>query len=273
MIELREEEYLLFRAFLVKACGIDVPPEKRYLFTTRLDDILKVEKCSSFSEFYRKLPNSPQMVRKLVESMTTHETSFFRDGHPYVALREMILPAITAKKKYICSVGCSTGQEPYSLAMSLLEWIRTYAGPKPIPDAYDCTIMAYDVSSKILEKARRGIYTEEELARGVSDIMRMRYFNKVSDGWEVSPELRKLVRFNELNLTEEFSFPGCFDLIFCRNVVIYFSMELKKKLISRFCEILNSGGILMLGASETLFQVSDNFQSLHHQETVYYRKK
>lgn len=281
MTQINDIEFSLLRGYLLKACGIDITPEKRYLFATRLGERLGDLDCGSFSELYNRLRqhNDPELRKRLVEAMTTHETAFFRDQHPFDNLSQRLLPELARRRAAdsslltprlrLLSVGCSTGEEPYSLAICLDTWLRgqsTFARD-------DVHIMAVDISRSVLERARHGVYSEDRL-RGMAASIRQDYLHRTPQGqWAIRQDVRALVTFCEANLAETLEHLGSFDIIFCRNVIIYFSVELKKTIIRQFHRMLNGGGVLVLGASENLYQLSDDYTTRHLERTTCYVKE
>jgi len=281
MIEITDTEFAVLKEHLSKVSGIEVPPEKRYLFKTRLSELLETENCPNFSTFYARLSTEGDGIleRELVMAMTTHETGFFRDSHPFDCVQRKLLPAIARQQLTsagkrpvrirILSCGCSSGQEPYSIAMCVQEWLQSQTRLQR--EVF--TILGVDISRRILERAMRGVYTSAELGATLPEYMRSRYFVARNGLWEVSGEIRRMVNFAEVNLSESFGFMGQFDLIFCRNVIIYFSLELKKKIIEQFRSMLNPGGALILGASESLYPLTNEFVAVHEGPTIYYHPK
>jgi chemotaxis protein methyltransferase CheR len=273
--EIQEHEFNTLKNYLLVSSGIDVPVEKKYLFTTRLSEFLIKVKCSSFLQLHELLQNDPLLHQSFIESMTTHETSFFRDGHPYQVFQNTILPEIVKKrgtstrKMYIWSVACSTGQEPYSLSIAIHEWCQS--NPQSGIQPADFVIFAGDISERVLSVARRGVYTRDEVARGITDIQLSKYFKQIENCYEVNQNVREIIQFRQINLSQPLVYMGRFDLIMCRNVMIYFSVELRKKIVGQFSDVLQSEGFLILGASETLYGLSENFLPHHYGETIVYR--
>jgi len=274
MIDICDNEYYLLKEYLLKTSGIEVAAEKRYLFTTRLSDFLTKINCSSFSEFYFYVNNDKSLHQQFIEAMTTNETSFFRDHHPFYTLQNILLPEIAQKKMaskskkiFMWSLGCSTGQEPYSIAITVSEWIRL----QNTFQQDDILIFASDISEKVIAKAKNGSYTDEEIARGISDAYKLRYFMKDRNLWQIIPSIKRMIQFSEINLSNPISWFGYFDIILCRNVMIYFTIELRKKIIQQFYDMLQPGGILFLGASESLYSLSTLFETEYYDETVVYR--
>lgn len=280
MIEIHDDEYILLKEYLKDCCGIDVPSEKIYLFKTRLSDLLREEGFSTFKDLFVHLKSEKEkrLQKRLIEFMTTNETSFFRDEHPYETLKNVILPEIALKKKSesiyfppklrIWSAGCSTGQEPYSISIIIQEWIEEDKTFSP----ENISIIATDISSEVVNRARSGIYSNNEIRKGMNKQLLEKYFYTENDKYIVKQDVKKTILFNELNLSTEFeNSMGKFDIIFCRNVMIYFAKTLKQSILSQFHTILNPGGNLVLGASETLYHLSEKFESAYHGESTLYR--
>lgn len=284
MVEITDIEFSLLKEYLSRICGIDVPSEKRYLFRTRLGDFLTQENCRTFSELYNRLTTGIDMnlERRLIQAMTTHESSFFRDGHPFELLLQKLLPQTAARRIAdagwtacsrfrILSCGCSSGQEPYSIAMCVQEWLGAQDRFRP----GDITILGIDISGRILNQAAKGLYTAAEIGKFLPARFKHRHFTRdEKEGlWRLDPELCQMVNFAELNLAENFGYLGKFDLVFCRNVIIYFSRELKRNIVHQLRDMLNPGGALILGASESLYMLSDEFRAVHDGPTTYYIPK
>ena len=281
MIPINDDEFTLLKNYLLENTGIEVPEEKKYLFETRLFHILENEKFSNFTEFYNSLKTDKdaRLHNILLESMTTNETSFFRDIHPYDTLFNDILPQIAEEKKQnaiffppqisIWSAGCSSGQEPYSIAMTSNEWINKSDHYKNM----QVTITATDISQKVLDKAKKGIYTQSDI-KGMKKEYVDTYFHETDSGYIINDIIKKMINFKILNLSDNFSFnllkP---DIIFCRNVIIYFSDDIKTNIIKKMYNMLNPKGILILGASETIYQLSDKFDSKYYKDTIYYKAR
>jgi len=190
--------------------------------------------------------------------MMTNESFFFRDKLPFENFRSTVLPALTAARRSsrIIRIWCaaaSTGQEPYSLAMLLKEMQRDIAG-------WRIDVVATDLSSEVLEKARQGIYSQFEVQRGLPIQMLIKYFTQIGDMWQIAPEIRSMVKYQQLNLLSDFSRLGTFDLIFCRNVLIYFDQETKISLLNRLARVVAGDGYLVLGAAETVVGLTDSFK-------------
>ena len=280
MIKITGNEHILLKNYLFNCCGIDIPPEKSYLFETRLNDLLKKQGYTTFGELHNhlKADKNDKLKKRLIEYMTTNETSFFRDNHPFQAFATTILPEIALKGKRevvffppqikIWSAGCSTGQEPYSIAILVNEWLCKQNDISPQRIA----ITATDISEEVLKKAKKGVYSENEIKKGMKQEFLEKYFRNNDNSWILNKNIRNMIVFKELNLAEDFKHKmQKIDIIFCRNVIIYFSIELKKKIIHQFYNLLKSNGILILGASETLYQLSDKFITQYIGPSIFYK--
>jgi len=285
MTELRNEEFFQLRDYIHALCGLVIQEDKKYLVLQRIEPLLSEFGCDSFGEFaelIRKRP-SPYLQERIIEAITTHETFFFRDEHPFATFRGVILPELSEKivagkqqgknncKARIWCAGASTGQEPYSLAIIIYEYLET-ADQWEISTA-DFSILATDISSRVLTTATRGIYNQVEISRGLDNKTRDKYFKKLNNEWLLAEHIRNMVEFRKMNLVYPFRILGEFDLIFCRNVLIYFDNETKRRILDDFHSVLKDDGYLLLGASETLYNLYDKFESQYVENTILYVKK
>lgn len=270
-------EYEAFRVFLEQACGIVLGDNKHYLVMSRLGKVLNEAHLGSLGELVRKLKEdrAGTLREQVVEAMTTNETFWFRDRHPFDILGNRILPDLALRglrQARVWSAACSTGQEPYSISMVVEEFQAANRG-----SGMEVQITGTDISSRVLEDARAGLYDSLALSRGLSAERRQRFFVRDplhwSERWQVKPEIRRRVRFTQANLLQSYGTLGRFDVIFCRNVLIYFSAELKTDILARMARALNPGGYLVLGASESITQYSDDFTMERCQPGVIYRVK
>jgi chemotaxis protein methyltransferase CheR len=271
-------EYEDFRRFLEEACGIVLGQNKHYLVQSRLGRIVSEKGLSGLGELVVQLrrEHSGGPLRQLViEAMTTNETSWFRDVHPFTILRERILGDFVkrgVRMPRIWSAACSTGQEPYSISMVAQEFIG--ANPSGLTDVQ---IIATDISPAILGEAETGCYDGLSVSRGLSTQLRAKYFERLDghhgDRWKINAAIRKRVRFSRTNLLDSYTGLGRFDVVFCRNVLIYFSQASKMDILGRVAEILNPGGYLFLGSSESLHQYSDDFETVRCHPGIVFRKK
>lgn len=268
------DEYQQFREFLQEACGILLGDNKQYLVKSRLRKIMEEQKVESLEKLVQQLKKGSSKVLKeaVVDAMTTNETLWFRDNHPFRILSEIILPEFVEKNSMkparIWSAACSTGQEPYSMTMVADEFKKS----KPGKLRGGIQVVATDISQTVLENAKSGEYEMLAIGRGLSKDRLNAYFSELNTGaWKIKPEMRRLIDFRLLNLLDRYSVLGKFDIIFCRNVLIYFSAELKLDILSRMRQALNPGGYLVLGASESLNGLSDKFEMVQCRPGIIYR--
>lgn len=237
-------------------CGVYLDESKTYLIRNRLKDLMQELKVDSLDRLAAMAERSTGLAirDRIVDALTTHETLFFRDRTPFDAIKQVILPKLQATagdsrpKLRIWSAACSTGQEPYSVAMALTE-----SGIDR--SSWDISIEATDVSSGSIKIAQRGVYADHELARGLSQQQRQRFFESVSDGWQIKSEIRQMVRFSVGNLLSQTHARDQFDLILCRNVAIYFTPEDRLKIFEQLAQRLSPDGYLFVGCSEVLTNV------------------
>ena len=285
-MNLTQAEFELLSRYIHDLCGLDIKPDKQYLIEQRLEPLVVEANCSCFKEYYDLAIKGaiPRAKESIVNVMTTNETSFFRDTHPFDAFRTSILPQLGAMvenrkrrsiqrrgaKVRIWSAGASTGQEPYSLAMLIQEYVQNQA-PKGT-ELKDFEILATDISTKVLGQALSGEYTEFEVRRGLSDTQLQKYFEKTKDTWHIKGELQEIIEFRRVNLLDSFSLLGGFDLVFCRNVLIYLDLPTKTKIFDQFYSMLSEPGFLILGASENIIGVTQRFQSVSVGPSLIYQK-
>ncbi len=287
-MDLSITEFDNLREFIHDICGLAIPDEKKYLVQTRLEPIAKEAGCTSFGDFYRKIKHScsPTMREQIITTMTTHETTFFRDGHCFDAFRDLILPnlaaAITERKRdsssprhvkaRIWSAAASTGQEVYSIAMVIHEHLCANQQPHSATTE-DFEILATDISAEVLTQAKRGLYSDIDVERGITQPLRDEYFQKDGSQWRVDERLQAMIEFRQVNLLNPLTALGSFDVIFCRNVLIYFDDTTKVAIFDQFARMLNDRGYLILGAIENSCQLTTHFESRRHGETLLYQKR
>jgi chemotaxis protein methyltransferase CheR len=252
-----EPEFDDLRGFLKARSGLALGPEKRYLAESRLAPLCRQHGIENLSQLVSRLGRAgdPVLESAVVEAMTTNETFFFRDRAPFELFRNVLLPRCLSRQDgsrriRIWCAAASTGQEPYSLAMLLHE-----AGP--ILSGWTVEILATDISAEVLERARAGLYTQFEVQRGLPIRLLLKYFTQVGKEWQLSPAIRSMVRFRPLNLVRSFAELGAFDIVFCRNVLIYFDAPTKTEVLRRLALSLKPGGAVVLGAAETVIGLSD----------------
>lgn len=258
------QEYDEFCAFLQGSCGIELGHNKQYLVATRMRRIMASSQLSRLSQLTEliKKPDQRQLRQSVIDAMTTNETFWFRDNYPFEYLGGKILPRLHAEKLTgsikIWSAACSYGQEPYSLSMVVEEYNK-----KPAARSVSVDITATDLSSAALEAARSGLYDRMSIARGLSVERKNQFFEPVdAENWRVKTNVKSRVQFRPLNLQDPFYLLGKFDVIFCRNVLIYFSQDLKAEILRKLHGQLNRGGFLFLGSSEALTGVAELFEMI-----------
>ena len=272
--ELQEGEYKLFRDFLEQQCGIVLGDNKQYLVKSRLGPLMHRFNIATLSELVSKTlsPFERQLRAAVIDAMTTNETLWFRDTYPYELLKKQSLPELekSCRTLKIWSAASSSGQEPYSIAMTGLE----YQQSRPGAFSLGLNILGTDISNTMLEHCQRAEYDGLALSRGLSPERRSRFFEESGNGMmRVKDYVRKNVSFRHLNLLDSYTLLGKFDIIFCRNVLIYFSPDLKAKIIKQFAQSLNPRGYLFLGASESISSVNNDFEMLRCNPGIIYRKK
>ncbi len=273
MENLTNQQYQKFCDFLEKHSGIVLGPTKQYLVVNRLTPLLGVFNCSSLSELLEKTEDITQrhLRTQVIDAMTTNETLWFRDTYPYNMLKNTILPELARQKSMgqirIWSAASSSGQEPYSIAMTCFETniprLRTPMGVQ---------ILGTDISPTMLSMCKSGIYDYIALNRGLSPERKRAFFTKIDDQtMQVNDALKRLVTFRHLNLLENFSGMGKFDVIFCRNVLIYFSPQIKSMIVDHMANCLNPNGYLFLGASESITGLTERFEMIRCNPGIAYR--
>lgn len=272
--DLQDKEYVLFRDFLEQQCGIVLGENKQYLVKSRLAPLMQRFGVASLSELVNKTlsPFERQLRSAVIDAMTTNETLWFRDTYPYELLKKQIFPELekTCHTVKIWSAASSSGQEPYSIAMTALE----YQQSRPGAFSLGVHVLGTDISNTMLEHCQRAEYDGLALSRGLSPERRSKFFEDSGNGMmRVKDNVRKNVSFRHLNLLDSYTLLGKFDIIFCRNVLIYFSADVKAKIIRQFAQSLNPKGYLFLGASESLSSLNNDFDMLRCNPGIIYRKK
>ena len=269
-----ESEMLQIAELVEDLCGIVLDQTKGYLVENRLGDMLSRTGCGDYSELVERVRAGEDdwLRSSVINSITTQETLFFRDQSPFDALRHKVLPEIFDSKERasgpsrlrVWCAACSTGQEPYSVAMVLQELLGNFTG-------WDLEILGTDISDTALMQASAGVFGDLEVRRGLSTDELNRNFIRDGDSWKVKPHLREIVRFERRNLLDSFATLGEFDIIFCRNVAIYFRPEARRDLYRRLVTKLEPGGHLFTSSSESLRDVDPCFRPELHCRSVFYR--
>ena len=253
-------DYDYLRRLLKERSGLVLSADKQYLVESRLLPLVRRAGVGNLGELVVKLqrPGADLLIADVVEAMTTNETFFFRDRIPFEHFRATMLPALVNdrgphREIRIWCAACSTGQEPYSLAMSLKEIGAALAG-------WRFDIVATDIAGAVIERAKTGVYSQFEVQRGLPIALLLKYFQQIGDKWQVVPEIRAMVKYRQLNLLRDFTPLGTFDIVFCRNVLIYFDHDTKVEVLHRIARSMRPGGFLVLGAAETVVGLSDRFK-------------
>ena len=258
---------------VLELCGVYLDERKAYLIESRLSELLNREGCQDYVELVNRVRRTNDLGLKhgIIDAITTGETHFFRDSSPFDALKYKALPETIdraessgAKSIRIWSAACSTGQEPYSIAMTVRELV-------PDVESYNISILATDISNDAIAKASRGLYTQHEIERGLPPNLLNRYFSQVDNKWQIDDRVRAMVAFRQRNLHDSFSTLGKFDIIFCRNVAIYFTPDMRRSLFERLTQNLTKSGYLFVGSSEILSDLGDRFRTQSHCRSVFYQ--
>lgn len=267
------DEYLRFCEYLEQTSAITLGSNKAYLVQNRLRPILESHGVGSLTDALKKLNSGqdPKLKLEIIDAMTTNETSWFRDQYPFEYLRDELLPKLTGKKltaPRIWSAACSYGHEAYSISMTVDEYM--FKNPGCFPG--DVQIVGTDISSKVLKSANAAEFDRLSIARGLSEERKKKYFTQMGEEtFKLNEKVKSRVRFQSLNLLESYATLGKFDIIFCRNVLIYFSNENKAAIMDKFAKSLHHDGVLILGASESISNYSDAFEMVRCPRGVVYR--
>ena len=264
-------DYDYLRKLLKERSGLVLSADKQYLVESRLLPLARKIGVSHLSDLVAKLkaPGSERLIVDVVEAMTTNESFFYRDKIPFDHLREFMIPSLlkaraTQRRIRIWCAAASTGQEPYSISMILKEMAAQVAG-------WRIEIIATDLSNEVLEKARAGLYSQFEVQRGLPIQMLMKYFTQAGETWQISPEIKAMVQYRPLNLLSDFGHLGSFDIIFCRNVLIYFDRPTKTDVLDRLARQMPEGAYLVLGAAETVMGLTEAFRPVPDRRSLYAR--
>jgi chemotaxis protein methyltransferase CheR len=262
-------DYDFLRGLLKQRSGLDLSADKQYLVESRLLPLARKAGLPGIAELVQKMKGggAEALTTEVVEAMTTNETFFFRDKIPFDHLRDTIVPAMlqsraNRKSLRIWSAACSTGQEPYSIAMCLKEKGAALSG-------WRIEIVATDLSQEVLEKSRAGIYSQFEVQRGLPIQLLVKYFAQTGELWQLNSEIRGMVQHRQLNLLHDLSHLGKFDVIFCRNVLIYFDQDTMINIFDRIAKLMEPDGMLMLGAAESVVGITDAFRPCPDKRGLY----
>ncbi len=265
---LRPDDFDFLAKLLKERSGLVVTPDKAYLLESRLMPLARSRGLKGLEDIIAKMRGRDEVLaRDVVEAMTTNESFFFRDQKPFDQFRDTILPMMlqaraTKRSIRIWSAACSSGQEAYSLAMLLKEASAQLAG-------WRIEIVGTDISNEMLEKAKAGLYSQFEVQRGLPIQMLVKYFKKKDESWQIDAGLRAMVQFREFNLLHDMKLLGQFDIVFCRNVLIYFDQPTKAKVLEGIAKQMPDDGVLYLGGAETVLGISDRFKPMVNQRGIY----
>ena len=272
-IKIKPDEIQLLSKYIYGLSGIHIEASKAYLLETRLGRILEGENCTSYSEFYQKakMDSSKALEKKILDAITTNETLFFRDSSPFELLKHKILPEVIDRKAAkpgntpirIWSAACSTGQEVYSIAIVIKELLGN--------TKLDIRLSGTDLSNAAIKQASYGSYNKFEIERGLPRERLQRYFTADGANSKIKDQLRVMATFRKFNLMHPFSGLGKFDIIFCRNVAIYFTLEDRKKLFQKIASVLEPDGFLIIGSTESLTGVCPRFVPKRHLKSIFYQ--
>jgi chemotaxis protein methyltransferase CheR len=262
-------DYDFLRNCLKQRSGLVLTADKHYLVESRLLPVARKAGLANLSALVDALrfADNGTLMDTVVEAMATNESFFFRDKIPFEHFRSIVMPALLAARHAsrtirIWCAAAATGQEPYSLAMCLKQMEREVAG-------WHIEILATDLCEDVLEKARKGIYSQFEVQRGLPIQLLIRHFAQIGESWQIAPELRAMIKFRRLNLLSDFSNLGVFDLIFCRNVLIYFDRPTKVDVLERLAKVTAQDGYLVLGAAETVIGLTETFRVVGERHGLY----
>ena len=278
-VKITPDEVQLLSRYIYSICGIHIDVSKAYLLETRLNKLLEIQRCQSFAEFYQKVKTdgSKTLEKEVIDAITTNETLFFRDNSPFELLKFKILPEVIDRRAQkagnskpvsirIWSAACSTGQEVFSIAMVIRELLGNSTN-------YEVKLLGTDLSDAAIRQASYGVYNKFEIERGLPRERFQRYFESSGGGWKVRDEIRSMATFRRLNLMDSFGAIGKFDIIFCRNVAIYFTFEDRQKLFYKIADAMEPDGFLIIGSTESLTGVCPRFVPKRHLKSIFYQIK
>lgn len=263
------------KKFIYEISSIDIK-NKRYLVEQRIEPIIEKYSLSSYSELLKKTREKhAEITEEILTAITTNETFFFRDKRNFDEIESVIIPILFSHASHrnikIWCAACSTGQEPYSVAMTIASYAENHLDENSFLRRF--SIIATDINQKVLDKAKSGLYTTHEIERGLPQKMKHKYFLPVAGKWSIDKKIVDMVRFEKMNLVEPSRYPSGVDLILCRNVLIYFDNKVKERIVRQMYKSMNLEGYFVLGASETLFGISDLFDRSILNNFIMYIKK
>lgn len=270
-LALKQDEFDFISSYLKQRSGLALSQDKVYLLESRLQPIARAQNLATVNELIAKLKSGgigKAVETEIIESMTTNESMFFRDSKPFEYFTKLMIPRIraatpTLPRLRIWSAACSNGQEPYSIAITFKENEASLGG-------MGCDIFATDIADKVIERAKQGHYTQFEVQRGLPINLLLKYFKQLPENiWEVHAPIRQMVRYQNVNLLSPITNLGTFDIIFCRNVLIYFDEATKADILNRMCSILSPAGCIVLGGAETVLGITDKLKPLDDARGVF----
>ncbi len=273
MLKIKPEEIKVLSNYIYNVSGISIDASKAYLLETRFGKLLEEEGCRSYGEFYRKAKSDTHraLERRIIDAITTNETLFFRDTNPFDLLRHKIMPELIDNRSgrgitnlKIWSSACSTGQELYSIAIILKELLSRNRTHK-------ISLLGTDLSDAAVAQASAGTYNKFEIERGLPREKLQHYFTPAGGNWKIKDEIRAMATFRHMNLMRPFVGLGKFDIIFCRNVAIYFTLQDRKKLFEKIAAALLPDGYLLIGSTESLTGICPRFVPKRHLRSIYYQ--
>lgn len=266
---MKSEDFEFISGLLKQRSGLILPIDKVYLLESRLTPIAHKRGLDTLDALIAevRVQRKEDLLNEITEAMTTNESFFFRDNRPFDLFKDTVLPQLldsraSRKKIRIWCAAASTGQEPYSLAIILREMQAKLHG-------WDVEIVGTDISQQVLDKAKNGLFSQFEVQRGLPIQLLIKYFNQVGDLWQISDDIKSMVSYRKFNLLDPFTLLGKFDVIFCRNVLIYFDQPTKSEVLAKMRKLIPDDGTLFLGAAETVLGISDQFKPVQGQRGLY----
>ena len=268
---MKTQDFEYLQTLLRSRSGLVLSTDKVYLVESRLMPVARSRGMSNLDELIQavRVGNEERLLVEVTDAMTTNESFFFRDMQPFESFRQTVLPKIVASRRAvgrnvirIWSAACSSGQEPYTLAMLLKEEEASLRGMR-------FEIIATDLSTEIIDKAREGVYTQFEVQRGLPIQFLVKYFQQVGDRWQIDKSIRDMIAIKQFNLLNDFTVLGLFDIVYCRNVLIYFDQQSKRDILGRVSKLMPDDGVLYLGGAESVLGISDAFKPVPGLRGVY----
>lgn len=274
------KEFTAMQKYIEEKCGISIGEDKAYLMESRLTGLLAESGLASFEELYQKIihENNYSVIEKVIDAVATNETFWFRDKTPWYIMEEILLPVYIRELREgkrtcvrIWSAACSSGQEPYSIAICIDNYLMNNGIKDVSLSQFD--ILATDISNSILQIASLGRFDSISIMRGLDDEYKVKYFENRDRAWIINEKIKNAVHFQQFNLQRDFFNLGSFDIVFCRNVLIYFAEKMKQEVMDKMSLVLDTGGVLFLGSSELFHGYNSRFAIEQYKNGIYYRLK